>query len=91
MKVATSDLVAEALAEQRREDILASCSQTILIARVDALEELSEETAYHLLLFWLYLTALDFLHGNLSLFDMSTVGMCIQVCLISIHRVVSLG
>ena len=54
---------------------------------VDALEELAIETRDKFFLFRLQVTPLHFLQGILSLFDVRTVSVVIQVGLISISRI----
>ena len=58
---------------------------------IDALEELTEQAAYHLLFFWLEVTALHLLQGIFSLFDMGSIGMRIQICLVGIRCISSLS
>ena len=79
------------LAKQGRENILAGSCQAIRITGIDALEELTEQSAYHLLFFWLEVTALHLLQGIFSLFDMSTIYMSIQICLVGISCICSLS
>ena len=79
------------LTEQGRENILTGSSQSIRITGIDALEELTEQSAYHLFFFWLEVTALHFLQGIFSLFDVSSIGMRIQICLIGISSICSLS
>lgn len=79
------------LTKQGRENILAGSSQSIRITGIDALEELTEQSTHHLLFFWLEVTALHLLQGIFSLFDMSTICMSIQVCLVGISCICSLS
>ena len=79
------------LTEQGRKDILTGSSQSIRITGIDALEELTEQAAYHLFFFWLKVTALHLLQGIFCLFDVSSIYMRIQICLVGIRCICSLS
>ena len=52
---------------------------------------MAEQTAYHIFLFWLQISALGFLHRILSLFDMRTVSMSGEISLVSFYIISILG